>query len=255
MVSSHYTLKFENSQPVDLMAFSESMAALGHSYEEFAIQQGISSEHSRYRLYIKEIRSGSILAEIIALANQASMIMEKVDIYAGFVTHLNDITQFFLGKSSKETKTPSKREAEKLSQIVAPIAQQTGAQLTLINNAPLTINFTVNSDQANILQNRVRAFLGKQDEAQDNFEKEILYLEQIRKDIKAKTGDRGIIEAISKRPVKIIFSNEEAKKQILEVPENPFNMVFIVSGKVNRAEGTPVLYKINVVHDFFERPE
>jgi len=55
---------------------------------------------------------------------------------------------------------------------------------------------------------------------------QILSLSQVRGDVSAKVGDRGIIESISLRPVKLIFASEDVKRQIIEHPDNPFQNYF-----------------------------
>jgi hypothetical protein len=46
----------------------------------------------------------------------------------------------------------------------------------------------------------------------------------------------------------------EAKASILDNPENPFKMAYVVDGQLSTVEGKPALYKVTVVHDAFERP-
>jgi hypothetical protein len=57
----------------------------------------------------------------------------------------------------------------------------------------------------------------------------------------------GVIEKFSPDPVKLYFMSEEVKAAILEKPENPFLMDYIVDGIVSTARGDPALYKITKV--------
>jgi hypothetical protein len=84
---------------------------------------------------------------------------------------------------------------------------------------------------------------------------ELLVLHQVRGDPKSKSGDRGIIESISKMPVRLWFTSEEIKKGILESPDNPFQREFIVDVEVKTVEdGKPALYKVLALKDSFEKP-
>jgi hypothetical protein len=47
--------------------------------------------------------------------------------------------------------------------------------------------------------------------SQGRFEREILYLDQIRGDTRAKAGDRGIIERFYPKPVKLQFATPEGQ--------------------------------------------
>jgi len=75
----------------------------------------------------------------------------------------------------------------------------------------------------------------------------------VRGDVSAKVGDRGIIESISPRPVKLIFASEEVKRQIVEHPDNPFQKLFLVDVEAKATEGKVRLYRIFTVKDVLER--
>ena len=111
------------------------------------------------------------------------------------------------------------------------------------------------SQQANVIQNRVHRFLGPPLPQAITFQKEPLYLVQVRDDARAKVGDRGVIEKFSEKPVRLQFMNEEAKRRVIDTPENPFKLVFIVDGEVGYVGGKPAVYKIYYVHDEFPRAD
>jgi len=85
------------------------------------------------------------------------------------------------------------------------------------------------------------------------YQDQILSLFQVRGDVSAKVGDRGIIESISPRPVKLIFASEEVKRQIVEHPDNPFQKLFLVDVEAKATEGKVRLYRIFTVKDVLER--
>jgi hypothetical protein len=115
------------------------------------------------------------------------------------------------------------------------------------------VNIVINSEQANAVQNGVRRFIGPQPKIQGTFEREVLYLHQVRDDPKSKAGDRGIIERFSPKPVKLHIMTAEAKAAILDEPY-PFKKAYVVDGQVSTVEGDPALYKIYIVHDVLDRP-
>jgi hypothetical protein len=81
---------------------------------------------------------------------------------------------------------------------------------------------------------------------------QLLVLHQVRDELKATAGDKGIIEEISSNPVKLIFATEDAKKIILDAP-HPFQKIFIVDIEVKRSAGKVVLYRVPVVKDSLEK--
>jgi hypothetical protein len=76
----------------------------------------------------------------------------------------------------------------------------------------------------------------------------------MRGDLNSKVGDRGVTEKFSPKPVKLHFMTPEVKACILDKPENPFKMAYVVDGQVSTVEGKPALYKIAAVHETLERP-
>jgi hypothetical protein len=76
----------------------------------------------------------------------------------------------------------------------------------------------------------------------------------MRGNIKAKTGDRGIIEKVSRRPVKFHFMTPEVKASIVDTPDNSFKMAYLVDGEIGKINGESGLYKIYEVHDAIDKP-
>ena len=116
------------------------------------------------------------------------------------------------------------------------------------------MHFHYTSQEANAAQNSARRYLGPTLPANQTLRDELLTLHQVRGDSKSRSGDRGIIESISKAPVKLLFSSEDIKKGILDSPENPFQRVFVVDVDVKTVDGKPALYKVLALKDSFDRP-
>lgn len=252
------TIRFENKRPVDLLDLASSLQSFAARYTDFARDQGYDPIEGNVRLFIKELRTGSIIAELSTLAEQASFVLEHKDVLAGFVSHVNELAQFFL-RFVPGLKAPvTRKEAEQLSRFVEPVAKDAGSQLflTVGPQSQVTINqFHINSEQANAIQNGIRRFAGRAS-LPDNgfFRNELLYIHQARDALHSRTGDLGVIERFSDRPVKLRFLSEDAKRRIIDHPENPFKFAFLVDGRVSTVEGKPALYEIFAVHDVIERP-
>ena len=142
-----------------------------------------------------------------------------------------------------------------MAQLFEPVAKDGSSQINfnvIGNTAPVTINsIVVDSERANAIQNNVRRYLGPDIPESGNFEKEVLYLEQMRGNSRSNVGDRGIIERYSPKPVKLYFMSPDVKAAIVDKPQNPFRTTYLVDGQVSTAKGDPALYKIFHVHDTF----
>jgi hypothetical protein len=249
-------IEFKNTKPIELVDLTVSFTALAESFRDFANKSGDPLANN-LRLYVKEIKSGSVIADLIAFADQAQWLLKHADVLAGFVTNTNDLVNHFLGKNDARME-PTQRQAKQIAQFVEPVAKDFGSQLNMnvMEGAIVHIHqhFHINGIEANAVQNGVARFLGPQLPASKVLADQLMVLEQVKNDALAKSGDRGIIEAVSTKPVKLQFSSEQAKRSVLEMHENPFECVFQVNVEVRSSGGRPVLYRILDVSEII-RPD
>src|SRR5260221_8679518 len=160
--SVRYELK--NQKPVDLLDLTSSLAAFGESYQDFVTDAGFDLEPGNVRFFVKDIRSGSIIADLASQAAQGSLTLQHVEAAAAFMANLNDIIQFFLGigAPSSPREKPSKREADQVIKILEPVAKDGGSQLFLtVSNGDIHLHqHHYDSQQANAAQNSARRYLG-----------------------------------------------------------------------------------------------
>jgi hypothetical protein len=227
---------------------------MGEAYQDFAVAAGYDDVRGNTRLFVRKIEAGSIIADLAAYAEQASFVLKRLDVAVGFLTHLKELTEFFLGfpiPTSREP--PSRKEAEQIIQLLEPAAKDNGSQL-ILNVSRSTVHVHINSQQSNAIQNAAKRFLGPPLPSSEIRHDQLLVLHQVRDELKATSGDKGIVEEISSNPVKLIFATEEAKKIVLNAP-HPFQKIFIVDIEVKRSAGRVALYRVLVVKDSMEKGE
>ena len=251
------SVRFElkNEKPVDLLDLTSSLSAFGEAYQDFVIDAGFDGEPGNVRFFIKEIRPGSIIADLVSQAAQGSLTLQHVEAAAAFMANLNDIIQFFLGLGVLPTgEKPSKKEADQVIKILEPVAKDGGSQLFLsVSNGDIHLHqHNYNSQQANAVQNSARRHLGPPIPTTEVKHGVLLRLRQVRGGVSSKVGDLGIIEEVSSARVKLSFASEETKQKILEQPF-PFETIFVVDVEVKASEGKPALYRILAVTDAFQR--
>jgi hypothetical protein len=180
-------------------------------------------------------------------------------VLAGFVTNLQDIINWLLNLDKlKPPPDVDSASVERVATIFEPVAKDSGSNF-IVNvkdntGTVIVAPIIVNSAKANAVQNGARRYLGAKPPSHGHFEKELLKLHQMKNDPNSKTGDRGIIEKFSKKPVKLHFMNPSVKGAIVDQPENPFKMVYVVDGEVSTVDGQPGQYKIYNVHEALEAP-
>jgi hypothetical protein len=248
-----FQVRLETDRPVELFDLGAFFSALGKHYEEYVNRGAFDHQDGNARLYIADLRKGSILVLLKNLLEQGSLVLKDIDVLAGFMTNLHELIEYFRTQKPKAPDSITRDEAARLSRILEPVAKDGGSSISFTfvgNTAPITVtNITVSSETANAIQNNVRRFLGPPLPAPGSFEREVLYLEQMRKDARSHVGDRGVIERFSSKPVKLHFMTPESKAAILDKPQNPFKMAYIVDGQVSTIRGEPALYKVTNVHE------
>lgn len=251
------TITLKNSAPVELITLADSLDALGKQYISFAAATGFEPVPGNIRLYIDELKTGSIVAVLKEIADQAAFWQDHQAVLAAFAGNLNDLILFFAGlKPTKDTTDITRIDAENIARITEPVAKDGGAQLIIQvtgSNNTILIQNNYTSERARAAQEGVRRFLGPALPSQGIFENELLFLHQVRDEVRAKAGDKGIIEKFSQKAVKLIFTSDESKRLVLEEPL-PFKKAFLVSGQISTVRGEPAVYKIYTVHAVIDRP-
>ena len=237
-------VKIKNTEPVELADFAKSMMSLANDYQS----RQTADPRLPAKLYIKEIKSGSIIAELapmLPLAGQ--LLIEHYDQIENYAEHLYNLIGWLLGKNGKPENTDGK-QLNNLSNIVNPVANDKGGQLTFstVNHSGSVVNnITVNCYEANTVQNRARQEirqLQEQEEPVENgdYTQVLMYWAQAAPN---KETDQAVIEAIWPKPVKVILPDRIKQEILLDEPY-PFKKLYIVDVNVQTVKGRPKLYKI-----------
>ena len=205
--------EFHNVRPIELLDFTNSLLAIGEQYKSFIRRQGAPWAEDDYRLYVKEVRSGSIIAELVSMATQGQMIAPFAPFIIQFTQQLGEWFEFLKGvKDAKDVKElflgATKKDFQQVSQIIEPVAKDGGSQINLIakQGGIIIVNAPLNSIEANAVQNGLRRRIEAIPEAITGIQRDqVLYWHQVRDDRAEKPGDKAVIERFSKRPVKVRF--------------------------------------------------
>lgn len=249
-------IKIDNSKPVELMDLTRGLLGLADEYASFIADSGYIGGPDEIKLYIKEIKSGSIEAELVALAPGLLALVNHPMTVLGYARFLSETYDFLTGKSPANPVT-NRTTYENASAFVEPIAKDSASQLNLsvVNNGNVEFHYHLDSAGANVAQNAARRELARKRETVTGLhDKVLLYWYQTRGDIKSKAGDKAIVESLWDRPVKAIFEDASIKEKILSSPENLFNLAYIVDLEVGTVDGQPAVYKITRLHEIIERP-
>lgn len=252
------TIEIKNTQPVELADITNSLLSFAEEYKRYLTLHPAITTPEETKLYIKEIKAGSIFIDLVALTSFALPYIEHANTVVVFTFYVKTVYDYLLGRDNKRPDI-QKTDLENLSTFLEPIAKDHASQLNChtingdVNITNVTIN--LNSTEANAIQNKAKREIELLQEPSLGIkEKELLYLYQARNDPKSKVGDKSIIETISPSPVKTTFINDALKSKMLHGTENPLKSAYIVDVEVGTIGGKPHLYTVLNVHDHIDKP-
>lgn len=254
------TVEIKNDAPVLLDDFTRSFGALADEYEIYISTRSPFEVTGDVKLYIREIRPGSIVADLIAQAPVGVALalpwIKNAKTVVEFAKYLGTAYEWLIGKT-KEKPSLSKQEFENLSTILDPVAKDSSAQVNISGNHNQTVVhvININSLEANAAQNTTRREIESlREPLTRQHEKVLMYFYQARDDMRSDKGDRARIESISAQPVKVAFVDEHLKERAFDVEHGPFRSAYVVDVSVETINGRPALYRITAIHDIFDRP-
>jgi len=251
-----FIIEIKNKHPLELLDLTKSLVSIASQFNSYVVKNGDSKENREAKLYVKEIRSGSVILELVELATIGVLpFIENMNTVVGFAKHIKSAYDFFLGKSDKKPDLDAS-DYKDLSQIINPIANDNGSQLNMSTtiNGNVELHVHLSSIESNAIQNVFQKELKqiKVPEVADDTETNVLLTwYQARNDMKSSGGNKGTIESLSNKPMNIVFDNDDLKEKIL-LGENPFTTVFVVDVKMQNVNGKLAAYKVVKLHDSFD---
>jgi len=262
--SNKLEITINNKNPVVLTDLTMALLGVGQQFERF-IENETNEQHAvSSELFIKDVRSGSIIVELVAQAIPVVPLLWQGGSLLEWVNHAKSVVDWLNGKLAHPPKELTKQDLKQWSNILEPVAKDHGSQMnfTVSNGGQVINQIFFTSEQANAAQNQIRREIGKLEEPDDhNQHKRVMVWYQSKFDSSSSTGDKAVIESISKSPVKVIFENNAVKKAMLAGDHRYLKqwheLAYIVDVKVQTVQGIPKVYTIinYYVEDTFDPNE
>jgi len=254
---SRLIVTIENTQPVELLDMAKSMMSMADDYRAFIRRHDELSHDNDVKLFIKEVRRGSIVQELAAIAPLALPFIEHSNSVVEYAKHLKGAFSWLLGGGARPEEV-DKSTLKNLSEILDPVAKDLGSKINFdaINvNGDMVLNIHVNSLEANAVQNQVRREIDALKEPAQGFRQgAVMYWVQARGDVDKKAGDKAKIESIYGREVKVKFVDDELKQKMLYDLPHPFDKAFVVDVAVETIDEKPIFYIVQKLHEIIDRP-
>lgn len=249
-------ITINNTKPVILTDLTMALLGVGQQFERFIENEAPEQHQTSSELFIKEVRSGSIIVELVAQAIPVIPLLWQGGSIVEWVGYAKSVIEWLNGKQSQPPKDVTKQDLKQWSNILEPVAKDNGSQLnfTVSSGGQVINQFFINSEQANAAQNAIRREIGLLNEPDDHTQrKRVMTWYQTKFDDASQTGNKAVIESISKSPVKVIFENNAVKKALMAGDtrfSKPWNeLAYIVDVKVQTVQGAPKVYTVINYYD------
>jgi len=250
-------IKIENKNPIELLDLTKSLVSLASQFDSYVVKNADSKENKEAKLYIKEIKSGSVILELIEYATIGIIpFIENTNTIIEFAEFCKKTLTYFL-KNEGEKPYLSPTDYKEFSSILTPVAKDNGSQFNLSTtvNGNVFLHVHLNSTESNAIQNIIKKEIEqlKIPEQLNEVQTSVLMTwYQARNDLKCKIGNKGVIEEISNKPLNITFENDEIKETMLHSDINPFKTAYVVDVKIQTIQEKPAAYKVVKMHEYFD---
>ena len=256
------TFVLEHEGPIPLAEFTLALQRLASRYARETKAHGHDEEE---RLYIAEIRKGSVVVDFvtahpyaipIAIVTGAVAVATGYNALHDFAKNLGILVGHFTGK--RPATDISKADCDDMRALAAPVIQTLNAQISVtINNGILEPIFTLDEGEARAADNRAALERKDLEQRDENALSATLFVwDQVRNAPGIEEGrspDRGIIQEIDGRARQVTFAADDIKQAMTRQDFNPFEKAFVVDAKVLIGPNGPAAYRITALHDVLER--
>lgn len=264
--NAYLSIRLDLKDPVEIGDFAALFAGMGGQFDDY-IKDHHPGIAGTARMYVREVRKGSIVADLFAQASDLIGIMDAVLIITGFAAMFGvRIRTWVSGAHVEDAKRSTLKDANDTIRAVA-------------NDKDGRATITSYRLEEGIWRSRVEAEFTTAEarDALKSIEHQRKSLDQIDRadrervlmtfrrsdigdaDVGARSGERVIIEAISERHLPLIYGSsmveERIKDQMRNTDENVYRKGFVVDVKVETRGGRPAAYVITHVHQIIDLDE
>lgn len=274
----HLVLTLDTKEPVELGAFVGAFTSLAAEYERY-IKQSHPDLSSDAELFVREIRPGSFVVDMIPMLSIAAPFidgMDKIIIVEQFVRIWGQRFNALISTRVRAVPAPvpatapeTRTELADWANAVAAIAQDPKASSKLEaaifedGKKKVRAAFKFNTEEARKAQRAIER-RQKALEKKEHVDHSRVLMRFTRSDIGdvnvgKPSGERVMIEEISSKPLALIYASELAedriKHEIREADENVYKKGFVVDVNVRVSGGKPVGYAVTNVHQVIDLPD
>lgn len=258
---SKLQIHIEYSNKIELEHYINSLHSVNSEYLNYISTARNHLQPNDIKLYVNEIRSGSIITDLIAYSPTMLAFAEHANTLIDFTKHITKTINLLKNNSAQEIIKEDKINTTTLNNIqdlVEPILNDNKGKISFdaVNIGDnCTIHLTINSTNANEIYNNAQAIKDFRPSPKTNIKEQVLLIfTQTNGSTKNINSDKGIIESITKSAVKVRFTSDELKKSML-IEQHPYKVAYIVDVEIETIDDKPLLYKVLKFHEHIDLSE
>lgn len=284
MSAARIQLKLDVNEPIELVDLTLSFQALAFEYRkhlvDFARSRGARPGDEDVRLYITNIESGCIFAELgsaTAILGQLFSVMDYTNIFIEFTKNIGRAIQHFQFLDQQKSIDPdkvgySKTQCARIADLLDVVSKNKDGALALnvieyedsMHDQRVHLRISFSSEEAySARRGALKAQKALEATGEADHKQVIMYFWQTNVDDPkeaGRTGDKAIIKAISDKPLRVYFvskvDREKIKYLLAESKINPFKASFIVDANVETDRNdVPRQYRVMHVHEIIPGEE
>ena len=266
----HIIVRLSTKSPIEIGDFVSVFASLASQYEQF-IRSDYPDLRAEAQIYVKEIRPGSIEADLIPLLMSiAAALQDSVAkvIIEQFVKKLGEkIGAYF--KPGGRVEDASKSDLKDFLGSVQAIANDPDGESTIEaavyedGKKQIKAAFKFGTKEAQQAREQIES-QQRELERTSGAEHQRVMMVFMQANIKnidlgKRTGERVMIEVLSPKDFPLIYASDLAeqkiKHELREADENAFKKGFVVDVNVELRGGKPVAYRVTNLHQVIDLPD
>lgn len=260
---AYLSIRLDLGEPVEISDFAALFAGMGGQFEEY-LKDEYPEAAGSVRMYVREVRNGSVIADLFANIPDLIEYMDSALIVMGFASLFSKrVRSWIAGTPVAGAKKPVLRDAADTLRVVAN-ANKGKATLTSYRHHNGIWQETI---EAEFTPNDARAAsrtIQKQKEDLDaitNADYSRVLMTFKRSDIGKvsvgiRSGERVIIQDISDDDMPLIYASDLTEAQVkdlmINTDENIYHKGFVVDVNVQRRNGRPIAYSITNIHQIID---
>jgi hypothetical protein len=264
---AYIALKIDFKLPIDLLDFVSLFTSLESQFEQY-IREKYPDFGSESRVFVKEIRPGSIEADLVTAAGLIIPLMDHALIIEDFLKRYSERIAYYF-KSGGRDESASKSDLKDLLGAVSAIAHDPDAssQLSAVQyvDGVRKIRWAIKFDtkQARRAVDEIEGHRRELEKSSGSDHSRVLMVFS-QSNIKnpalgMRTGERVVIEEIAEGELPLVYASqmaeEQIKHEIREADDNVYKKGFIVDVSVQMKGGRPVAYRVTNLHQVIDLPE